>query len=129
MGKGTIFGLLLAFASAQVGAELATFSAGKKAFNKIYDGDSLNMRLRLAHIDSPEIKGECPEEIQLARRARDYTQAFVDGHRNVQIAVVATGRYGRPLVEVRAEQRYLNQELVDKGFARVWEGRRESWCR
>lgn len=105
-----------------------SFDVGKKAFNKVYDGDTLNIRLRLAHIDTPEIKGQCLAEIDLAKQARDYTQAFIKTHRNTQITVVGVGRYGRPLVEINADGRYLNEELVNQGLARPYQPGQRSWC-
>jgi micrococcal nuclease len=106
-----------------------SFSAGSGAFLKLYDGDSLNIRTRLAHIDTPEIKGECDYEIKLALKARDYSQKFIKKNKSISIKVVGIGRYGRPLIEVRSQGRYLNKELVDAGLARAYKGRREAWCR
>jgi endonuclease YncB( thermonuclease family) len=109
--------------------ELVRLAAGSNAFLKVYDGDSLNVRTRLAHIDTPEIKGQCEFEIQLAKKARDYSQNFIKTHKSIEIKTVGVGRHGRPLVEIRSEGRYLNQELVEAGLARVYKGKRESWCR
>jgi endonuclease YncB( thermonuclease family) len=117
-----------------VNTSAETFELGKKAVLKVYDGDSINIKLRLAHIDTPEIKGKCKAEIELAKKARDYTQSFMKSNPRYSITVVPdysgrkTGRYGRPMVEVRAGGKYLNQLLVDKGLARMYEGKRRSWC-
>ena len=83
--------------------------------------------MRLAHIDAPEIEGKCEYEKELAEQARDYTQAFVK-YDNITIKVIGTGRYGRPIIEVRSSQGYLNQLLVDNGLARKYNGKRRSWC-
>lgn len=104
------------------------FSVGKKAVLKVYDGDSLNIKTRLAHIDAPEINGKCDKEITLAKQARDFTQAFMRAYPKYKVQVVGTGHYGRPLVEIRANGQYLNQLLVDSGLARIYEGGRKSWC-
>ncbi|NRA69371.1 MAG: thermonuclease family protein [Gammaproteobacteria bacterium] len=106
---------------------LADFDVGKKAINKVYDGDGLKVKMRLAHIDAPEIEGKCEYEKELAEQARDYTQAFVK-YDNITIKVIGTGRYGRPIIEVRSSQGYLNQLLVDNGLARKYNGKRRSWC-
>jgi len=105
-----------------------TFDVGKNAVLKVYDGDSVNIRMRLAHIDTPEIKGQCAAEVTLAKQARDFTQGFMKANPKYSITVLGVGRYGRPLVEIRAGTKYLNQLLVDRGLARAYEGKRRSWC-
>ena len=123
--KKWIFLAVLGYASHAAGAG---FEIGKNAVLKVYDGDSINIRLRLAHIDTPEIKGQCDAEISLGKQARDYTQSFMKANPKYSINTVGVGRYGRPLVEIRAGDQYLNQLLVDRGLARRYEGKRRSWC-
>lgn len=85
----------------------SSFDVGKNAFTKIYDGDSVNVRFRLAGIDTPEIRGKCEEEKQLAIQARDYTRAFIEQSRKVSFETHGVGRYGRPLVDIYSEHGHL----------------------
>lgn len=104
------------------------FTAGTNAIRSVYDGDSFNVAFRLAHIDTPEIKGKCEEEKALAIQARDFVRHYFKTNKKINIKVITVGKYGRPIVEVRAETGYLNQMLLDKGLARPYEGSRKSWC-
>jgi micrococcal nuclease len=38
-------------------------------------------------------------------------------------------KYGRTLAYVLVDGKDLGNELVSRGLARKWEGRRRSWCR
>ena len=104
------------------------FNIGTNAVRPVYDGDSFNVAFRLAYIDAPEIKGKCEQEIVLAIKSRDFVRRYFTENKKIQLKVVAVGKYGRPIVEVRAESGYLNQLLLDKGLARPYEGGRKSWC-
>ena len=117
--------ILLLFSFSALSAE---FSAKNSAFNKPYDGDTLKLNLRLAHIDTPEMKGKCEYEKELAVLARDYVWRFLKENKNIQIKVIKVGYFGRPIVEIRSGERYLNFELVTRGYARVYKGKRLGWC-
>jgi micrococcal nuclease len=100
----------------------------------VYDGDTIradislgldltaeNRRIRLARIDTPELKGR---RRRAGRAARDYVRERIDG-REVILQTVrdSQGRYGRYLAEVwywdPEARRYvnLNDELLDRGIA------------
>ena len=77
----------------------------------VYDGDTLTVDAepclalpserpsRLSGVDTPEIRGKCLAEIELATRARDFVREKV-GER-VQIADVKHGKYaGRVVADV-----------------------------
>ena len=104
------------------------FKVGNNAIRSVYDGDSFNVAFRLAHIDTPEIRGKCAREKRLAIQARDFTRAFFKANRKIDIKVVTIGKYGRPIVEVRSESGYLNQMLLEKQLARPYQGSRSDWC-
>jgi endonuclease YncB( thermonuclease family) len=108
--------------------QAASFEVGKKAFLSTYDGDTVKVKFRLAGIDTPEIKGHCDFEKSLALKARDFTRAFITRSKKITFVTNGVGRYGRPLVDIRSEHGFLNELLVSNGLARVYRGRRESWC-
>ncbi len=113
---------------ASFGIDAAEFNAGTNAIRSVYDGDSFNVAFRLAHIDTPEIKGQCEHEKALAIQARDFVRDYFKSNKKISIKVITVGRYGRPIVEVRSESGYLNQMLLDKELARRYDGSRKSWC-
>jgi micrococcal nuclease len=96
------------------------------------DGDGLRCpeigAVRIVNIDAPELfKPQCEYERRLAIKARDYVAEFL--REPVEI-IVATERktWGRTLAYVRRGGADLGEDLVSRGLARVWTGRRESWC-
>jgi micrococcal nuclease len=98
-----------------------------------HDGDTLRSpageRIRVKGIDTPEIKGACAYERRLALDARDYVTATVRYARTVELRRVGIDKYGRTLAYVLVDGKDLGNELVSRGLARKWEGRRRSWCR
>jgi micrococcal nuclease len=97
-----------------------------------YDGDTLRSpageRIRVKGIDTPEIKGACAYERRLALEARDYVTAVVRSSRTTEIRRVGIDKYGRTLAYVLVDGKDLGDEMVSRGLARKWEGRRRSWC-
>ena len=77
----------------------------------VYDGDTMTVNaypwpgmtirtaVRVNGIDTPEIRGLCDAEKELAKRARDYVMATVGDH--VQLTNVTLGKYaGRIIADV-----------------------------
>ena len=87
-----------------------------------YDGDtctsSTGEKIRLACIDSPELRGSRSNPIQ-AKAARDYLNDLVAGEK-VSIRQITKDRYGRTVAEISKEDVNIQQRLVDKGFARIY---------
>ena len=87
-----------------------------------YDGDtctsSTGEKIRLACIDTPELKGNRAKPIP-AKAARDYLNDLVAGEK-VSIRRITKDRYGRTVAEISKEDVNIQQRLVDKGFARIY---------
>ena len=107
----------------------------------IWLGQDLNIRVRLAGIDAPELKGKCDREKDLARRARAYLLARLDpadsgvgakaGAGEIRLREVRYGKFaGRVLARVETlDGTDLGQGLIAAGLARPYDGRRRaSWC-
>jgi len=111
----------------------------------IWLGQNLNIRVRLAGIDAPELKGKCDREKDLARRARAYLLARLDpadsgvganagagaGAGEIRLREVRYGKFaGRVLARVETlDGMDLGQGLIAAGLARPYDGRRRaSWC-
>lgn len=95
------------------------------------DGDSVRdgaRRLRLANIDAPELRGRCPAETELAHRARDYLARRLGEGPIIIHPLGRRDRYGRELVTVRVGGSDVGDEMVARGLARRWEGKRRGWC-
>lgn len=101
---------------------------------RVIDGDTFDyggMRVRVADIDTPELRGRCEYEITLARRATRRMEALL-AQGPFELERLPSGRdedrYGRKLRIVTRGGRSLGDQLVAEGLARTWSGRREPWC-
>ena len=99
----------------------------------VIDGDTFDFRgtrIRIADIDTPETRGRCAYETNLAARATTRMRALLQAG---PFELRRTGMrdedvYGRKLRIVTRNGRSLGQTLVDEGLARRWGGHREPWC-
>lgn len=101
---------------------------------RVVDGDTLVARVegkadrvRLARIDTPELRYRCERERIGAERARQALSRAVAG-RTVTMRSTGRGYYGRIIGEVYADGVNLSDALLAAGLARPYRGRRESWC-
>jgi endonuclease YncB( thermonuclease family) len=133
---GLLFGSAIAVASA--GEVAVPFGIGAEdadpASVRVIDGDTFDyqgMRVRVADIDTPEIRGRCESETRLAARATARMRTLL-GQGPFELHPLLSGRdqdrYGRKLRIVTRNGRSLGDQLVAEGLARTWSGRREPWC-
>jgi endonuclease YncB( thermonuclease family) len=112
----------------------------------VYDGDTVTMnvsvwanqtveaKVRLKGIDTPEIRGKCPEEKELAIKAREFLKEMTLNKFTILEAIpytgAPTGKFGRVIGTLYTPfNKNINQMLVDKGLARIYIGGiRRSWC-
>jgi len=59
-----------------------------------------NVSIRVADIDTPEIKGHCSEEIHLAHKARDLTASLLKAGSSIELKNLRRRYYGRIVAEV-----------------------------
>ncbi|KXJ51215.1 MAG: nuclease [Thalassospira sp. Nap_22] len=111
--------------------------------NYAYDGDTIyvaipglpdeiaNMSVRVRGVDTPEMRGQCDSEKQLAQKARDYARQRLKTATSVQFCEPEWGRYGgRVVASVRIDGSPLDLELIENGLARPYDGKtkRQPWC-
>lgn len=101
---------------------------------RVIDGDTFDyggVRIRVADIDTPEVRGDCAYERALAARATRRMEALL-GAGPFELRPGGDGRdedrYGRKLRIVMRDGRSLGAVLVAEGLARAWGGYREPWC-
>ena len=94
-----------------------------------YDGDTCTTiqgeKIRLACINTPELRGKKADPIR-AKAARDYLNDLVAGS-TVTIRRITEDRYGRTVAELSKSPMNIQEHLVEKGFARIYE-RYSSQC-
>ena len=87
-----------------------------------YDGDTCTTttgeRLRLACIDTPELRGESAEPVP-AKAARDRLRGLVVG-KKVGIRRISKDFYGRTVAELFIGNMNVQQEMVTSGYAEIF---------
>ena len=87
-----------------------------------YDGDTCTTttgeRVRLACIDSPELRGKRAEPVP-ARAARDHLRGLVLG-KQVGIRRITEDRYGRTVAELFLGTTNVQQDMVATGHAEIF---------
>ena len=107
-----------------------------------YDGDTLRitmpglppelseMLVRVAGVDTPEIRGKCISERVSAIRARDFVIQSLAGANSVSFCNPKWGKYGkRVIAEVMLDGKNLAAILIKNELGRPYSGRRrKGWC-
>ena len=88
------------------------------------------MLVRVAGVDTPEIRGKCEEEKTLAIQARDFVARTLTDARSVSFCNPAWGKYGKRVVaDVMIDGKSLAAILIEHHLGRSYGGgRREGWC-
>jgi micrococcal nuclease len=101
---------------------------------RVIDGDSLVVRatiwlgqevettVRLLGVDTPELRGACGEERNLATRSRAFTARLADTGAEISLSDIQLGKFaGRVLARVvTAGGVDIGQALIDAGLARPY---------
>lgn len=108
---------------------------------RVYDGDTLTvevpgwppvfreMSIRLTGYDTPEIRGRCEYERELALLAKDALTGTILGARMLRLEDVRPGKYFRLTAELSADGLPVASRLIEAGLARPYDGgTREGWC-
>ncbi len=112
-------------------------------FHGCYDGDTCTVSLpnsipalfgdhitvRLAGVDSPEIKGMCEQEKAMAAKAQALTQSLMGQATTIELTEPRRDKYFRILARVMNDGHEVAQELVKAGLARRYDGgKKVPWC-
>jgi endonuclease YncB( thermonuclease family) len=108
----------------------------------VYDGDTFrvdidelsdivgkNIAIRILGIDTPEIKGQCEKEKQLAIKARDFTRYYLNNASSIQLSNLKRDKYFRLLADVYVDGKSLAAALLANNLAVKYSGnKKSSWC-
>lgn len=97
---------------------------------KIWLGQTVEVDVRLAGIDAPEMKGKCPREREGAIRARDHLAVLARG-RAVRLTNIKRDKFGgRVIANVGGEAaKDFSTAQLAQHFARAYDGgKRAPWC-
>jgi len=93
--------------------------------------DSLRkMSIRILGIDTPEIKGKCDKEKELALEAREFANKAFREANEIDYQDLAWDKYGgRLLTNVYLDGKLYSKMIIDAGLARLYDGgTKEGWC-
>jgi endonuclease YncB( thermonuclease family) len=108
----------------------------------VYDGDTFrvdidsltpivgkNIPIRVNGVDTPEIRGKCEYEKNLALEARDFVRNKLAKAKDIKLTNLQRGKYFRIVANVTIDGISLAQELLDNKLAYSYDGGKKlSWC-
>jgi len=132
--------LSIATLSAQAAPQYGTATVSKVI--SVYDGDTFrvnidslppivgkNIPIRVNGVDTPEIRGKCQYEKDLALEARDFVRAKLSNAKEIKLTNLQRGKYFRVVANVVVDGVSLEQELLDNKLAYRYDGGKKlSWC-
>ncbi len=119
------------------------FDFDHAVYHTCYDGDTCMMSLpgihplfgdhipvRLAGIDTPEMKGQCDREKHLARQARDLVRSALSGAEAIHLRKASRDKYFRIDSKVIVDGQDLSTLLIEQGLAVPYDGgtKTKDWC-
>lgn len=90
-----------------------------------------HISVRVAHIDTPEIKGKTECEKKLAIQARDFVGAKLKSAYRVNLIKVKRDKYFRILADIEIDGELLSKLLLSHKYAVPYEGelkQQVNWC-
>lgn len=122
--------------------DYGTFAIAPENVIKVYDGDTFFIRqpgcppvlcerigVRIAGIDTPEIRGGCPAERLMAERARLVLRKALKDADRIALLRVRKEKYGRLLGDLHVDGINVGQHLIEKGLAVAYDGGKKiNWC-
>ena len=132
--------LFLGVLSVQAAPEYGTVTVSKVI--SVYDGDTFrvdidslppivgkNIPIRLNGVDTPEIRGKCQYEKDLALEARDFVRNKLANAKEIKLTKLQRGKYFRVVADVYVDGVSLEQELLENKLAYKYTGgKKSSWC-
>jgi len=109
----------------------------------VYDGDTFrvniknmpplignNIAIRVAGIDTPEIRGKCKKEKMLALQAKQMTVTLLRSAKKIELRNVQRGKYFRIIANVYIDNHLLSRSLLKENLAVFYNGGKKTkdWC-
>ncbi|BBN59294.1 thermonuclease family protein [Hydrogenovibrio marinus] len=117
-------------------------SAMVSEVTSIYDGDTFRVNIngwpavvghhipiRLNGADTPEMRGKCQFEKDLARQAKQFTVSQLRSAKVIELKNIMRGKYFRLVADVYVDGKSLAEELLQRKLAVAYEGgTKTNWC-
>ncbi len=133
--------VILSTENIQAAPQYGTVTVSK--VTSVYDGDTFrvdidslppivgkNIPIRVNGVDTPEIRGKCQYEKNLALKARDFVRDKLSTAKEIKLTNLQRGKYFRVVANVVVDGVSLEQELLDNKLAYEYDGGKKlSWCK
>lgn len=108
----------------------------------VYDGDTFkvdidslhpligkNVSIRVNFVDTPEIRGKCESEKELARVAQQFAEEMLRDAKVIELHNVQRDKYFRIVADVFADGVSLSSALLQNNLGYEYDGgKKKSWC-
>jgi len=108
----------------------------------IYDGDTFraniegfptiigeHMSIRINGIDTPELRGKCPQEKAQAKLAKQFTVKHLRAAKRITLKNIKRGKYFRLIADVYVDDINLAEQLIKYNHAIAYHGKtKNDWC-
>lgn len=108
----------------------------------IYDGDTFraniegfptiigeHMSIRINGIDTPELRGKCPQEKAQAKLAKQFTVQHLRSAKQITLKNIKRGKYFRLIADVYVDGINLGSQLIEHNHATAYQGKtKKDWC-
>jgi len=86
--------------------------------------------IRVGGIDTPEMRGKCVQEKELARKAKQLTVGLLRGATKIELRHMKRGKYFRIVADVYIDNKNLADSLFEAGLGERYEGKKKNkdWC-
>jgi len=110
----------------------------------IYDGDTFRANIsgvhsligerigiRVAGVDTPEMRGKCQKEKDLARKAKQVTVEALRSAKVIELRNTKRGKYFRIVADVYVDNKSLTDILISSGLGVAYDGgtKAKDWCK
>ncbi|WP_345985741.1 thermonuclease family protein [Sulfurimonas sp. HSL-1656] len=110
----------------------------------IYDGDTFRatikawplligerIGIRINGVDTPEMRGKCQAEKDLARKAKQHAVSLLRNAKVVELRNMKRGKYFRIVADVYADGVSVGQSLINNSLAVQYDGgtKTKDWCK
>lgn len=125
-----VFALSIALSNSLNASEKKYDSVYVDEVTSIYDGDTFGVNInkwppiigqripiRIRKVDTPELRGKCQEEKELARKAKQHTVQMLRNAKRIELQNIYRGKYFRILADVSVDGKDLGESLIFNGFA------------
>jgi len=138
-----LFGIITILCVSLVQAALQYGTVTVSKVINVYDGDTFrvnidslppivgkNIAIRVNGVDTPEIRGKCQYEKNLALKARDFVRDRLANAKEIKLTNLQRGKYFRVVANVLVDGVSLERELLDNELAYEYSGGRKlTWCK